>query len=886
MSAQLSHSSDKPRKKGLLASRRSWFKASTIPVVFWVLVVLAALVGQRWRADLDWIALHAAALGVATNAIVIWSDYFADGLMRGAPTRRARQLTVLGLLNLGIIALMGGIEAALNPLVIGGVAAIVVAIAVHFSGLWRRSRGRLVGALGVTVVRYYVACGAWFIATALFGFAMTTAGGVHLERFLLAHIASAVLGTLGLAVIGTLVTLWPTIVRTKMVPGAEADARRALPLLNVSVAVVVAGGISGFGWIAALGVLGYVACLGFTGVMMAKLLRAKPARSFAAFTVIAGMAWFAGTLTVAAIMLATSADSQAIMNRMPELAWPLLGGFAAQLIAGSMAYLLPMVIGGGPGVVRHRNQVMDAFTDARVVAANGAGLGLLLPLPMVGRIALGAVIVACALTFLVLVLASGRVSSQLAMDQIPEPTSHGHGVVLGVGVLVTALAIATAVSPSGMVGLGGSDSGSASGAGNGQTQHVAVDARDMSFTPNAITVSAGTHLYIDVTNTDTGGMVHDLVLASGATSGRLSPGDTGTLDAGVLTESTDAWCSIAGHKQMGMTMTITVEGAASSGSGSDSSSSKGASNAASADPDAQMSVAPWNAALQPASTETEHHLLFDVTEAAVEVAPGVTQMRWMFNGQAPGPVLRGHLGDKFVITLQNHGTMGHSIDFHAGALAPDEPMRTIAPGEELTYTFTATKAGVWMYHCSTAPMSLHIANGMFGAVIIDPPGLTQVDQEYLMIQSEHWYGAQGESNDADRIGDGQPDAVVFNGYANQYDVHPLTSKVGNRVRFWVLDVGPDEPLSFHVVGAQFDTVWSEGAFRLECGYQPAADVNAACGRGGQGSVGPGGSQTLSLGAAEGGYVEMVAPEAGHFSIVNHIMTDAEKGAHGVLQVSN
>jgi len=258
----------------------------------------------------------------------------------------------------------------------------------------------------------------------------------------------------------------------------------------------------------------------------------------------------------------------------------------------------------------------------------------------------------------------------------------------------------------------------------------------------------------------------------------------------------------------------------------------------------------------------------------------------MFNGQAPGPVLRGHLGDKFVITLQNHGTMGHSIDFHAGALAPDEPMRTIAPGEELTYTFTATKAGVWMYHCSTAPMSLHIANGMFGAVVIDPPGLTQVDQEYLMIQSEHWYGAQGESNDADRIGDGQPDAVVFNGYANQYDVHPLTSKVGNRVRFWVLDVGPDEPLSFHVVGAQFDTVWSEGAFRLECGYQPAADVNAACGRGGQGSVGPGGSQTLSLGAAEGGYVEMVAPEAGHFSIVNHIMTDAEKGAHGVLQVSN
>src|SRR5690606_36393357 len=108
----------------------------------------------------------------------------------------------------------------------------------------------------------------------------------------------------------------------------------------------------------------------------------------------------------------------------------------------------------------------------------------------------------------------------------------------------------------------------------------------------------------------------------------------------------------------------------------------------------------------------------------------------------------GKVGDRYVITLVNDGSLGHSIDFHAGALAPDEPMRTIDPGEELTYAFTATRSGIWMYHCSTMPMSLHIANGMAGAVIIDPPDLPAVDREYLVVQSELYLGPEGEIADA------------------------------------------------------------------------------------------------------------------------------------------
>src|SRR5690606_31020633 len=140
-----------------------------------------------------------------------------------------------------------------------------------------------------------------------------------------------------------------------------------------------------------------------------------------------------------------------------------------------------------------------------------------------------------------------------------------------------------------------------------------------------------------------------------------------------------------------------------------------------------------------------HRRTFTVTEVTREVAPGVRQRLWTYDGSAPGPVLHGRVGDTFEITIVNDGSIGHSIDFHAGSLAPlgpRGPMRTIPPGESLVYRFRADKAGVWMYHCSTEPMSAHIANGMFGAVVIEPPGLPEVDREYVLVQSEFYLGEQ------------------------------------------------------------------------------------------------------------------------------------------------
>ena len=255
--------------------------------------------------------------------------------------------------------------------------------------------------------------------------------------------------------------------------------------------------------------------------------------------------------------------------------------------------------------------------------------------------------------------------------------------------------------------------------------------------------------------------------------------------------------------------------------------------------------------------------------------PGVRQQRWTYNGAGVGPTLHGRVGDVFDVTLVNDGTMGHSIDFHAGALAPNTPMRTIPPGRSLTYRFTATRAGIWMYHCSTHPMSAHIAAGMHGAVIIEPAqGLPAVDRQYVLVQSEAYVvsgtgtaGKPAADVDVDAVLAERPTFVTFNGIASQYDQHQFTARVGERVRFWVLDAGPSRPSSFHIVGGQFDTVYREGTYDLG----PRARDS--------------GAQALGLQAAQGGFVELTFPQPGHYPVVSHIMVDAERGAHGVVAVT-
>jgi nitrite reductase (NO-forming) len=272
--------------------------------------------------------------------------------------------------------------------------------------------------------------------------------------------------------------------------------------------------------------------------------------------------------------------------------------------------------------------------------------------------------------------------------------------------------------------------------------------------------------------------------------------------------------------------------------------------------------------LAPAPGATTHDIELHAIDKEIEVAPGVTQAMWTFGGTVPGPTLRGHIGDLFNVTLINDGAIEHSIDFHASKVAWSDEMRSIKPGESLVYQFKADFAGAFMYHCGTAPALHHIGNGMYGAIIIDPPTLAAVDHEYVVVQSELYLGENGKEGDLAKMTNNAFDAVVFNGYYMQYKFSPIRVEPNERVRVWVIDDGPSENSAFHIVGTIFDTVWKEGTYLL----QPDGRH--------------GGSQVLDLQPAQGGFVEFSLAEVGFYPMVTHKFSNVGKGAMGLFQAGD
>jgi nitrite reductase (NO-forming) len=266
-----------------------------------------------------------------------------------------------------------------------------------------------------------------------------------------------------------------------------------------------------------------------------------------------------------------------------------------------------------------------------------------------------------------------------------------------------------------------------------------------------------------------------------------------------------------------------------------------------------------------------HDIDLPIIETDVTVAEGFVVHAWTFGGTVPGPVIRVHLGDTVNVHLTNRGAMSHSIDFHASQTAMNHQMVEIAPGETFTYTFTADYAGVWMYHCGTVPALHHIANGMFGMVIVEPKGgLPKVDDEFAFVQSEWYLGPQGEPVDYGKANAtaSAPDFVVFNGIANQYKDHPVPVTTKGRTRVFVLDAGPSVDSSFHVVGTVFDTVVKEGV-ALE-----------------RGNPGGWGAQAVDLSPAQGAVIEFSAREDGMYPFVTHAFNLVGHGAVGIFSAGD
>jgi nitrite reductase (NO-forming) len=270
--------------------------------------------------------------------------------------------------------------------------------------------------------------------------------------------------------------------------------------------------------------------------------------------------------------------------------------------------------------------------------------------------------------------------------------------------------------------------------------------------------------------------------------------------------------------------------------------------------------------LHPGAVVPIHITLKDVTTL---IAPGVKFTAWTFDGGAPGPIIHVRQGQTVKITLTNGGAIPHSIDFHAARIAPNKAFTDVMPGKSFSFSFEAGDPGVFMYHCGTPPVLAHIANGMYGAIVVDPATpLRHADKQYVLVAGEWYLDGPGFPKaaylDMDKARAMMPDWVTFNGYANQYKDHPLTAKPGDLVRFYVVDAGPSLTTAFHVVVTIFDRAYVNGDMTQ---FQR-------------------GVQTVDVPAGGGGVFEVRVTEPGLYPFVSHSFASVDMGEVGILKVGN
>lgn len=895
---------------------RSWHRTAGKPVRWWLVALVIVIAAHRWIPDTRWLMVHMVTLGLITTSIMVWSQHFTEALLHHKlpDSGRPRQIVRIYGVTVGTALMIVGMLAGWWWLTVAAATVIGVMLTWHGLALLAQSRTALPARFGLTV-RWYATAAFFLPVGAVFGtiLARDLSATWH-SRLLLAHQAVNVLGFVGLTVCATLLTLWPTILRTRMRDDAVRLSRIALPLMAAGSLLAAVFAVLGTAPLTAAALLLYAAGAATVGWLMLRTGMQRRPEGYMGWSVASGIAWLVMTTVLAAWLVLTRGVETSVAQ---SLTIPFVAGFLVQTLFGAMSYILPSTMGGGPATVRASLAAMNRAGVYRVTVANLCIALFALPagvLPswvralvsIVGAVVLAAFIPLMISSAKAAIAARRRAVAERAAGTAPtdrtgapaaESSRRGTGTATQflAGVLTVLLAIAAgiAVAPQ-SAGFSLTGSNSSSAEGTGETTEVRMHAQqDMRFDPSEIRVPQGNRLVIHLTNDDPT-TVHDLVVANGATSGRLDPGASATVDVGVITDRLEGWCSVIGHRSMGMTVDVIpvdAQGQEVTATGTDGAhGSHGHAEHTGTDPAqaADLNAAPGEGfttrspELAPASNETVHRMTLDVQEVAREVAPGVTQDVWTYNGQYMGPTLRGKVGDTFEITLTNGGTMGHSVDFHAGDISPDQAMRTIAPGESLVYRFTAHRSGIWLYHCSTMPVSSHVAAGMFGAVIIDPPNLPSVDREYLLVQSETYLAAPSPGQpglpegvnavvDPEKIAAKQPSFTMFNGHATQYMHDPLTARPGERVRIWVLAAGPSEGLSFHVVGGQFDTVYTEGAYQLS----PDGPGNPG---------GTGGAQALDLAPAQAGFVELHFREPGTYTFVNHSFAEAERGARGLIRV--
>ena len=261
------------------------------------------------------------------------------------------------------------------------------------------------------------------------------------------------------------------------------------------------------------------------------------------------------------------------------------------------------------------------------------------------------------------------------------------------------------------------------------------------------------------------------------------------------------------------------------------------------------------------------------SEVDGRLAEGTTFGFWTFNGKVPGPFIRVRVGDTVDIHLKNSpdSVMIHSVDFHAttgpggGAAALQ-----VDPGQEKSMTWKALVPGLYVYHCATPMVAEHIANGMYGLILVEPEGgLPPVDQEFYVMQGEIYtdapYGQHGSQEfSVEKLLAEHPEYFVFNGSVGALSrLHPLEAKVGDRIRIFFGVGGPNFTSSFHVIGTIFEKVYALGGLQTP----PLEGIQTV-------TVPPGGAAVTEF--------KPLVP--GNYTLVDHALARAERGLLGVLHV--
>ncbi len=337
------------------------------------------------------------------------------------------------------------------------------------------------------------------------------------------------------------------------------------------------------------------------------------------------------------------------------------------------------------------------------------------------------------------------------------------------------------------------------------------------------------------------------------------------------------YCIIAGHREAGMEGKFNVTGEAVANAAPESSNVAVAQNvpAVANNPAATGADIVRDPTDLPAPLEIREPTTVRIDLEAVEIegqlADGTTYTYWTFNGKVPGPFFRVRVGDTIEVHMKNltNSTMAHSVDFHA-VTGPGggATMTQTAPGEETMFTAKALNPGLYVYHCATPMVAQHIANGMYGLILVEPEeGLSVVDREFYVMQGEIYtneaFGSTGHlTENTQALLNEDPEYLVFNGAVGSLtEQKPLKANVGETVRIFFGVGGPNFTSSFHVIGEIFDRVFDQASLTSPALTNVQTTV-----------VPPGGATVVEFG--------LEVP--GRYILVDHALARLQRGLAGFL----